>query len=138
AMRRRRPQSLSRARRRGSRQTQRGSAGLGRWCPGCGQPRRPGQRALLPAKPGDKLAWHRVGAPFHVGDYRSVGMLDPKCGPFGNLWQATASALDALAKGTEPTAVAVSRWHLELTALALRRARAWLEIPTRLRQCTSG
>jgi len=65
-------------------------------------------------------------------------MLDPKCGPFGNLWQATASALDALAKGTEPTAVAVSRWHLELTALALRRARAWLEIPTRLRQCTSG
>jgi len=65
-------------------------------------------------------------------------MLDPKCGPFGSLYQAYANAWDTVARGYEPPLVAISRYNLELTAFALRRARAWLELPTRLSQCRGG
>jgi hypothetical protein len=61
--------------------------------------------------------------------------LDAKCGPFGNLWQAYANALDGLARSCEPAAVGIGRWQLELMALGLRRTQAWLEIPARLGQC---
>jgi hypothetical protein len=63
--------------------------------------------------------------------------LDPKCGPFGNLWQAYSNTLDGLAKGYEPAAVGLARFNLELMALSLRRAQAWLEVPTRLGRCRS-
>lgn len=64
--------------------------------------------------------------------------LDPRCGPFGTLWQAYSNGLDALAKSSEPAAVGISRWQLELMALALRRTQAWLETPARLGRCRTA
>ena len=61
--------------------------------------------------------------------------LDPKCGPFGNLWQTYSNSLDGLAKGWEPATVALGRFNLELMTLSLRRAQAWLEVPARLGRC---
>ncbi len=61
--------------------------------------------------------------------------LDPKWGPFGNIWQAYSNPLDGLPKGCEPAAVALGRFNLELMTLSLRRAQAWLEVPARLGRC---
>jgi hypothetical protein len=58
--------------------------------------------------------------------------LDPKCGPFANLWLTYSATLDGLAKGCEPAALGLSRYNLELMTLALRRTQAWLERPVRL------
>ena len=58
--------------------------------------------------------------------------LDPKCGPFANLWLTYSNTLDGLAKGCEPAALGLSRYNLELMTLALRRTQAWLEQPARL------
>jgi hypothetical protein len=58
--------------------------------------------------------------------------VDPKCGPFANLWLTYSNALDGLAKSCEPAALGLSRYNLELTTLALRRTQAWLARPARL------
>jgi hypothetical protein len=58
--------------------------------------------------------------------------IDPKCGPFANLWLAYSNSLDGLAKGCEPAALGLGRYNLELMTLALRRTQAWLERPVRL------
>jgi len=58
--------------------------------------------------------------------------LDPKCGPFANLWLTYSNTLDGLAKGCEPALLGLSRYNLELTTLALRRTQAWLERPARV------
>jgi hypothetical protein len=58
--------------------------------------------------------------------------VDPKCGPFANLWLTYSNALDGLAKGCEPTVLGLSRYNLELMTLGLRRTQAWLERPARL------
>jgi hypothetical protein len=58
--------------------------------------------------------------------------LDPKCGPFANLWLTYSATLDGLAKGCEPAALGLSRYNLELMTLALRRTQAWLERPAHL------
>src|SRR5262245_41413553 len=70
--------------------------------------------------------------------WAGVERLDPQCGPFGTLWQAYSSGLDALAKSSEPAAVGISRWQLELMALTLRRTQAWLETPARLGRCRTA
>jgi hypothetical protein len=74
------------------------------------------------------------------GKHRSVGMsgserLDPKCGPFANLWLTYSSGLDALAKGYEPVVLGLGRCQAELMTLALRRTQAWLDRPMRLSRC---
>ena len=61
--------------------------------------------------------------------------IDARGGPFGNLWQAYAEQLDALAKGCEPAALGFGRCNLELMTLAVRRTQAWLEQPARLGAC---
>ena len=61
--------------------------------------------------------------------------IDPKTGPFGNLSQAYFGNLDKMAKHFEPALRGAGRWNLALMGLTTRRARAWLEIPTRLSQC---
>jgi len=58
--------------------------------------------------------------------------VDPKCGPFANLWLTYSNTLDGLARGCEPAALGLSRYNLELMTLALRRTQAWLEQPARL------
>jgi hypothetical protein len=60
---------------------------------------------------------------------------DPKAGPFVNLSQAYCNGLDLLAKGSEPALKGIGRWNLEVMGLATRRARAWLELPSRVSQC---
>jgi hypothetical protein len=61
--------------------------------------------------------------------------LDPKAGPLGNLSQAYFGGLDMMAKGFEPALKGVGRWNLELVGFMARRAQAWLEVPSQLRQC---
>ncbi|HEU0160643.1 MAG TPA: hypothetical protein VFR00_15075 [Hyphomicrobiaceae bacterium] len=61
--------------------------------------------------------------------------LDPKCGPFANLWLTYSSGLDALAKGYEPVVLGLGRCQAELMTLALRRTQAWLDRPVRLSGC---
>jgi hypothetical protein len=61
--------------------------------------------------------------------------LDPSSGPLGNLSQAYFGCLDAVVQGYEPALRGVGRWNLELMGLLSRRARAWLEIPSRISQC---
>jgi hypothetical protein len=61
--------------------------------------------------------------------------MDPKAGPFCNLSQAYLRGLDLAARGYEPVFKNAARWNLELMGLATRRARAWLELPSRLAQC---
>lgn len=61
--------------------------------------------------------------------------MDPKAGPFCNLSQAYLSGLDVAARGYEPAFRSAARWNLELMGLATRRARAWLELPSRLARC---
>jgi len=63
---------------------------------------------------------------------RGSERVDPKCGPFANLWLTYSNTLDGLAKGCEPAALGLSRYNLELMTLALRRTQAWLEQPARL------
>jgi len=59
----------------------------------------------------------------------------PVAGPFTNLSQAYVGSLDVLARRFEPLAVGAGRYNLELFGLMTRRARAWLEVPSRLGQC---
>src|SRR5262245_9056127 len=61
--------------------------------------------------------------------------LDPKCGPFANLWLTYSNGLDAMAKSYEPVVLGLGRCQLELMTLGLRRTQAWLERPTRLTRC---
>jgi phasin protein len=61
--------------------------------------------------------------------------LDSKAGPLGNLSQAYFGGLDMMVKGYEPALKGVGRWNLEVLGFMARRAQAWFEIPTRLRQC---
>src|SRR5262245_4849917 len=61
--------------------------------------------------------------------------LDPKCGPFANLWLTYSNGLDAMAKSYEPVVLGLGRCQLELMTLALRRTQAWFERPTRLTRC---
>jgi hypothetical protein len=61
--------------------------------------------------------------------------LDSKAGPLGNLSQSYFGGLDMMARGYEPVLKGVGRWNLELLGFTARRAQAWLELPTRLRQC---
>ena len=61
--------------------------------------------------------------------------LDPKLGPFANLWLTYSNGLDAMAKSYEPVVLGLGRCQLELMTLALRRTQAWLERPTRLTRC---
>jgi hypothetical protein len=61
--------------------------------------------------------------------------LDPKCGPFANLWLTYSNGLDAMARSYEPVVLGLGRCQLELMTLALRRTQAWLERPTRLTRC---
>ena len=63
------------------------------------------------------------------------GRLDPKFGPFTNLWQAYSVGLDTLAKGYEPALKGLGRLNLEAMVLTMRRAQAWLEIPGRIAAC---
>jgi hypothetical protein len=59
----------------------------------------------------------------------------PLSGPFSNISQACFGSLDVMARRFEPVALGAARCNLELFGLMTRRARAWLEIPTRLGQC---
>lgn len=59
----------------------------------------------------------------------------PMAGPFGNVIEVCAGNLDAMAKRLEPLAVGAGKCNLEVFGLMTRRARAWLELPSRLGQC---
>src|SRR5262245_18183749 len=61
--------------------------------------------------------------------------LDPKCGPFANVWLTYSNGLDAMAKGYEPVALGLGRCQLELMTFALRRMQAWLERPKEITRC---
>jgi hypothetical protein len=61
----------------------------------------------------------------------------PAAGPFVNLSQACCNGLDFLAKSSEPLIKGVGRVNLEMLGLVTRRARAWLELPSRIGQCKS-
>jgi hypothetical protein len=60
---------------------------------------------------------------------------DPLCGPLENMSQAYFAGIDRMAKAYEPVVNGLSRYNLEITGLAARRARAWFEIPTNLSRC---
>ena len=60
---------------------------------------------------------------------------DPGTGPLGNLSQTYFRGFDALRKGYEPALLGVGRWNLEVFGLAMRRSRAWMEVPVQLSQC---
>jgi hypothetical protein len=60
---------------------------------------------------------------------------DPVAGPFGNLNGAWCGVLDQLARGYEPVLRNAGRMNLEVVGLMTRRAKAWLELPSRVSQC---
>lgn len=60
---------------------------------------------------------------------------DPMSGPLENMSQTYFAGLDRIAKAYEPTVKGLSRYNLEIAALAARRTRAWFDIPSALGRC---
>ena len=61
--------------------------------------------------------------------------IGPNMGPFVNAGQQYSNGLEAFAKRSEPVLKGVGRCNLEAMRLTTRRARAWIELPSRVSRC---